>query len=214
MLAVAAGSKMPIVSCARDFIFEPGTTAETRQVYLNHQAQIRTTYRDPDRWSAQEVAEVALRRIRPNPLGEPTAVLLHRNVFDRFGLFNPHLASCCDLEYWIRVASHTGTIHIRDVLATFRVHAGSMSAYLTQTAARRYRSEILDPLLIVHDYAFHPVYGELRRVAERCRPPIQLSREFWKRALALAGMRKWQKEIDHIRTLPYERNGERWPATI
>src|SRR5215467_9469622 len=31
---------------------------------------------------------------------------------------------------------------------------------------------------------------------------------------ALAGMRKWQKEIDHIRTLPYERNGERWPATI
>ena len=114
---------------------------------------------------------MALRRIRPNLLGEPTAVLLHRNVFDRFGLFNPHLASCCDLEYWIRVASHTGTIHIRDVLATFRVHAGSMSAYLTQTAAGRYRSEVLDPLLIVHDYAFHPVYGELRRVAERCRPP-------------------------------------------
>src|SRR6516165_1005994 len=27
-------------------------------------------------------------------------------------------------------------------------------------------------------------------------------------------MRKWQKEIEHIRTLPYERNGERWPATI
>jgi len=45
LLAVAASSKMPIVSCARDFIFEPGTTAETRQVYLDHQALIRTTYR-------------------------------------------------------------------------------------------------------------------------------------------------------------------------
>ena len=150
---------------------------------------------------------MALRRIRPNLLGEPTAVLLHRDVFDRFGLFNPHLASCCDLEYWIRVAPHTGTIHIRDVLATFRVHAGSMSAYLTQTAARRYRSEILDPLLIVHDYAFHPVYGELRRVAERCRPPIQLSREFWKRAL---GARWHAKVAERDRSHPDSSLREEW----
>src|SRR5262250_1214829 len=31
---------------------------------------------------------------------------------------------------------------------------------------------------------------------------------------ALAGLRKWQNEIGHIRTLPYKKNGERWPATI
>jgi len=105
------------------------------------------------------------------------------------------------------VASHTGTIHIRDVLATFRVHAGSMSAYLTQTAARRYRSEILDPLLIVHDYAFHPVYGELRRVAERCRPPIQLSREFWKRAL---GARWHAKVAKRDRSHPDSSLQEEW----
>src|SRR5215470_19548306 len=37
MLAVAARSKMPIVSCARDFIFEQGTASETRQFYLDHQ---------------------------------------------------------------------------------------------------------------------------------------------------------------------------------
>src|SRR5262247_1520464 len=190
MLAVAVSSKMPIVSCARDFIFEPGTTAETRQFYLDNQAQIRTTYRDSDRWSAQEVAELALRRISPNLLGEPSAVLLHRNVFDRFGLFNPHLVFCCDLEYWIRVASNTGTIHLPDVLATFRVHAGSMSAYLKQTAARRYRFEVLDPLLIVHDYAFHPAYGELRGVAWSHRPPLQLSKEFWTRALGARWLAK------------------------
>src|SRR5499426_1445301 len=207
MLAVAVSSKMPIVSCARDFIFEPGTTAETRQFYLDNQAQIRTTYRDSDRWSAQEVAEMALRRISPNLLGEPTAVLLHRNVFDRFGLFNPHLQYCCDLEYWIRVASHTGTIHIRDVLATFRVHAGSMSAHLNRTAAGRYRFEVLDPLLIVHDYAFHPVYGELRRVAARCRPPIQLSREFWTRALGA----RWQAKVaERDRSHPDSSLREEW----
>ena len=207
MLAVATSSKMPIVSCARDFIFEPGTSAETRQFYLDHQAQIRTSYRNSDRWSAQEVAETALRLIGQNLLGEPSAVLLHRNVFDRFGLFNPHLASCCDLEYWIRVASNTGTIHIPDVLATFRVHAGSRSTYLRQTAARRYRFQFLDPLLIVHDYAFHPVYDALRRVAASHRPSINLSQEFWTLALDA----RWHaKAAERDRSHPDSSLREEW----
>src|SRR5215831_8032455 len=98
-------------------------------------------------------------------------------------------------------------VPIRDVLATFRVHAGSMSAFLTQTAARRYRSEVLDPLLIVHDYAFHPVYGELRRVAARCRPPIQLSREFWTRALGA----RWHATVaERDRSHPDSSLREEW----
>jgi len=211
MLDVAVRSEMPIVSCARDFIFEPGTTAEIRQFYVDHEAQIKATYRDSDRWSAREVAEMALRRKFPNLLGEPTAVLLHRNVFDRFGLFNPHLAFCCDLEYWIRVASNTGTIHIPDVLATFRVHAGSTSTYLRQTAARRYRFEVLDPLLIVHDYAFHPAYGELRRVASSQRPPLQLSKEFWTRAL---GARWLAKLAERDRSHPDASLREEWRKVV
>ena len=211
MLAEAISAKMPIVSCARDFIFEPGTTAETRQFYLDHQSQVRSTYRDSDRWSAEEVAEMALRRICPNLLGEPTSVLLHRKVFDRFGLFNPHLQYCCDLEYWIRVASNTGTIHLPDVLATFRVHAGSMSAHMKQTAARRYRAEVLDPLLIAHDYAFHPVYGELRRVAASRRPPIQLPREFWRRAL---GARWPAKVAEKDRSHPDFSLREEWRKVV
>jgi len=184
MLAVGVGSDVPIVSCARDFIFESGTTEDIRQFYLNHQARITANYRNSVRWSAQKVAETALRRIGENLLGEPTAVLLHRSVFERFGSFNPHLQYGCDLEYWIRVGSNTGIIHIPDVLATFRVHAGAMSTHLKRTAARRYRNDILEPLLIVHDYAFHPVYAELRRVAASHRPRIQVSGEFWRRALS------------------------------
>jgi glycosyltransferase involved in cell wall biosynthesis len=182
MLAAATSAKVPIVSCARDFIFEAGTTEDTRQFYLNHQAQIRAAHGDSDHWSARRVAEAALRPIGVNLFGEPTAVFLHRSVFERVGWFSPHLTCACDLEYWIRVGSNTGTVHIPEVLATFRVHGGAMSAYLKQTAARRYCVEILDPLLITHDYAFHPVYSELRRVAASQRPPIDMSGEFWERA--------------------------------
>jgi len=59
-----------------------------------------------------------------------------------------------------------------------------MSTYLKRTAAHRYRNDILEPLLIVHDYAFHPVYAELRRAAASHRPRVQVSGEFWRRALS------------------------------
>ena len=207
MLAAAATSKVPMVSCARDFIFESGTKEDTRQFYLNHQAQITAAYRDSNQWSAQRVAEIALQPIGVNLLGEPTAVLLHRSVFERFGLFNPYLGRSCDLEYWIRVGSNTGTMHIPEVLATFRVHAGATSAYLNQTAARRYRVEILDPLVITHDYAFHPVYAELRRVAASRRPPIDVSREFWERA---RGARWLAKVAEKDRSHPDSSLLEEW----
>ncbi len=183
MLSVATSFGTPIVSCARDFIFEPNTPEENRQNYLNQQAQIQASFRDSNQWSAQQCSEAALQWIGRNLLGEPTAVLLHRSVFERFGWFNPHLCNQCDLEYWIRVASNTGAVHIPEILATFRVHAGAMSAYLTQTLVRRYRVEIIDPLLIVHDYAFDPLYAGLRAVAANRQPRIDLPAEFWRRAL-------------------------------
>jgi len=98
-------------------------------------------------------------------------------------------------------------MHIPEVLATFRVHAGATSAYLSQTAARRYRVEILDPLLVTHDYAFHPVYAELRRVAASRRPPIDVPREFWERAL---GARWLAKVAESDRSQPDYSLLEEW----
>ena len=74
----------------------------------------------------------------------------------------------------------------------------SVSPVMTQTAARRYRSEVL---------AFHPVYGELRRVAASCRPPVQLSREFWARAL---GARWHAKVAERDRAHPDSSLREEW----
>jgi glycosyltransferase involved in cell wall biosynthesis len=183
MLSVATKFATPIVSCARDFIFESNTTEERRQYYLNHQARVQASFRNSNQWSAQQCSEAALQRIGQNLLGEPTAVLLHHSVFERFGWFNPHLRNYCDSEYWIRVASNTGTVHIPEILAMFRVHGGAMSSYLRQTLLRRYRAETIDPLLIVHDYAFDPLYAGLRGVAANCQPGIDLPAEFWARAI-------------------------------
>ena len=207
MLSAATNSAMPIVSCARDFIFEANTTEDDRQFYVNHKAFISAVYHDANEWSPQRYSETALECLGANLLGEPTAVLLHRSVFERFGWFNPYLHSRCDLEYWNRVASNTGTIHIPEVLTMFRVHENAMSAYLKQTAARRYRFEILDLLLILHDYAFHPVYAGLRAVARNRRPRFKVRSEFWKRAVSA----RWiAKEAANDLTYPDPSLLEEW----
>jgi len=62
MVAVATRSGTPLVSCARDFIFEPGTVGELREFYAGHSAQVRDAFRESNRWSPRQCSETALRR--------------------------------------------------------------------------------------------------------------------------------------------------------
>jgi hypothetical protein len=65
------------------------------------------------------------------------------------------------------------------------VHENSTSGYFRQTEARRYRFDLIDPLLVVHEYAFHPHFAGLRGVAAGRHPRLDLVDEFWGRALVV-----------------------------
>jgi glycosyltransferase involved in cell wall biosynthesis len=110
-----------------------------------------------------------------NFVGEPTAVLLHRSVFGRFGFFNPHLVQICDLEYWIRVGLHTGFIYVPEILVHFRRHSKGTS--VANENSRRFRTYI-DQLICYHDFVFHPLYAPLRFYASQCEPPVNLNQWF------------------------------------
>ncbi|MDO8477678.1 MAG: glycosyltransferase family 2 protein [Candidatus Rokubacteria bacterium] len=198
MLATAARTQMLIVSCARDFIFEPGSSNEDREFYREHRALVEAIYSGSTQQSAQQCSETALRWTGGNFFGEPTALLLRREVFETYGWFNPRLYNICDFEYCIRIASNTGTVHIPEPLALFRVHKSSVSARYKQAPRLRYHVKVLDPLLIVHDFAFHPLYANLRSVARNLRPPVDLAAEFWSRALgALWFARQAADALEH-----------------
>ena len=173
---VAAGREgHVIVSCARDFIFEQDTSDDDRRYYLKHQHVVERFWHDNDSMSAEEFSRAILQSIGDNPLGEPTCVLLHRSVFDDYGEFNTYLIHDVDLEYWTRVGSNAGVRHLNEVLATFRVHTKSMSSTNKGRALRK----LVDPVLIRHDVAFHPVYATLRNVASNAEPPVNFVSEFW-----------------------------------
>ena len=165
----------PIIYCRRNFIFEAGTQDYTKEYYLTH-LSVRDPFSGTVEISAQQYAELAVKNIGINLIGEPTSVLLHRNVFSQFGSFNPHLIMICDFEFYTRIAIHTGIVQVPEVLAHFRVHSSASTA--VSNANRQYRGWVLDPLILLHDFAFHVAYEPIRAVAQQCRPSIDLAHLF------------------------------------
>jgi glycosyltransferase involved in cell wall biosynthesis len=181
---VAAGRRAgaTMVACTRRIVLE-GADDEARRIYRQYVEKESLTGVFPGKTevSAREFSDAVLDHMRKNFVGEPTAVLLHRTAFQRFGMFNPHLVSMCDLEYWIRVGVHEGLTIVPDSLATFRVHAAGASARYRKDM--RYRLEKLDSLILLHEFAFNEGLAPLRAAAADRNPPIRLEALFARQAV-------------------------------
>ena len=176
---VAAGNRgAAIVACRREFVFEDGTPEKKRRYYSEHPS-IESLFGTSTDISGDAICKAALDMLGINFIGEPTSVLLRRDVFERYGLFNPRLIMICDSEYWIRVASQTGLVYVPEKLASFRVHGDSTTAHLH--ASRQY-GITLDGLILLHEYAFGEEYAALRAVARNHIPAIDLNGLLLRRA--------------------------------
>lgn len=160
------------IACGRKFEFEPQTTPEIKKFYLDNKLLIENLYATKAKLSGKEFADIAVNLIGCNLVGEPTVTLIHRSVFENFGDFNNRLIMSCDLEYWTRVAIHTGIRFVPDELAVFRVHGQATSA--ENRRDRQYRMNVLDNLALWHDVATHPLYEPLRAAASRRIPSLNL----------------------------------------
>ncbi|CAH1202360.1 putative glycosyl transferase [Candidatus Nitrotoga sp. BS] len=168
------------IACKRGYLLDAETSENVQQFYFDNQILIDSIFPD-SRWiSAQEYCQLAVNRIGMNFIGEPTSVMLKKNVFEQYGLFNPNLIMSCDLEYWTRVAIHTGLIYVSENLATFRVHKGATSA--TNRSHRQYRMEVLDALIILHDIVYASNYAPLREAASSRQPPVDLLKKLSEQA--------------------------------
>jgi glycosyltransferase involved in cell wall biosynthesis len=173
MVATAFGK--PIIYCDRNFIFESQTPEVTKQEYLSH-LSVQHVFGDTVEVSALQYAEVALKNIGVNFVGEPTSLMFHRSVFYQFGSFNPHLIMICDFEFYTRIAIHTGIVRVPEVLASFRVHGKAASANSKDN--RFYRGWVLDGLIFIHDFATNVAYAPIRAVAKQSHPEIDLFEMF------------------------------------
>jgi glycosyltransferase involved in cell wall biosynthesis len=168
--AVCAADRF-MIACRRNFLFEAGTPDNLCDFYLNHLSS-RDVFAGATTVPPEQFCCAVLDHLGENLVGEPTVVALHRNTFERFGTFNPALTMVPDVEFWTRVGIHVGIILIPQSLATFRVHAASLSAHIF--ANQSHRANIIDPIAISRDFAFGTLYAPLRTAAQAHEPPIDL----------------------------------------
>jgi predicted O-linked N-acetylglucosamine transferase (SPINDLY family)/predicted SAM-dependent methyltransferase/glycosyltransferase involved in cell wall biosynthesis len=57
-----------------------------------------------------------------NKIGEPTTVLIKKEIFDKVGLFNSELCQLVDLEMWLRIVSECKVGFVNKYLSHFRLH--------------------------------------------------------------------------------------------
>ena len=189
MLAFAREKKSRFLACRREFAFAPETAPETRQFYVESAANIERFFEKQKNVSTAGFAKAIIECVGANFLGEPTVVLMHREIFDRCGFFNEQLIMCCDSEFWYRAGTHTPVTFVRETLAVFRVHGKSTSA--ENFAHRRFRMDLLDPLIVLHDFLHAPAYEHLRAVSRRHFGERHLEFLFRRRArLSLAVLEK------------------------
>lgn len=170
----AAGPRALLVVCRRRARFEPGTPRRVREVYRRHFAEHSVPRRFPGAGSvgSARFAGLVLRSPGVNIIGEPTAVLARREAFARFGRFDPDLVSLCDWEFFARVAVNAGLSYTDEPLALFRVHPAAESA--ENLRRRRFRTEVLDDLLMRRRIAHEPAYAPVRAAARREGPTAAL----------------------------------------
>jgi glycosyltransferase involved in cell wall biosynthesis len=196
-----------MVACFRRIALEDADEP-TRRIYEKYveRESLAGVFPGKTEVSAGEFCHAVLDHMKKNFVGEPTAVLLHRTAFQRFGIFNPHLVSLCDLEYWIRVGIHEGIAIVPEPLATFRVHpAGASFVYRRDL---RYRLEKLDSLILLHEFVFNEVFAPLRTAAADRHPPINLKELFARQALAAW----WAAGRRHTRGDPKPHRMAEWRA--
>lgn len=163
MHEAAQRAQAKFLACRRDFIFETGTLPEKHRYYTDHASQVDCFFAKNVSISTDDFVEAFLREVGINLIGEPTATLIHRDVFDQCGLYNEHLIMCCDSEFSYRAGSAFGVTYVPETLVSFRVHDSSASSQ--NFSSRAFRMNYLDKLVVCHEFLFSRHYDVVRKIA-------------------------------------------------
>ncbi|WP_221644658.1 glycosyltransferase, partial [Nostoc sp. UCD121] len=88
-----------------------------------------------------------------NKIGEPSTVLIRKDVFEKVGLFNSEFCQLVDIEMWLRIMSQYKVGFVDKVLSHFRIHS--------QQQTRR-NLALKDAILLDYQKLFQTIYNDTR----------------------------------------------------
>ncbi len=112
--------------CRRNILFQREDRDKVMDTYLPTIVYQDEIFGKSDRLSRGRLASLVFPGM-VNIIGEPTALLIRREVFDRVGLFDDRYAQLVDLEFYVRVSQKYEIKAVPEILCSFRVHPRQLS---------------------------------------------------------------------------------------
>jgi len=185
--------------CQRRFLFPQGCSQGIKNVYEKHRDVLSIFYGHLDRIQPTLFGRAISEDLTLNIVGEPTATLIHRSLFQEYGYFDHSLIQYCDAAFWSKTLTNTGSAYVAEPLASFRVHFSSATA--NNTADRYFRSQELDPLILLCHYLTGHHYKCLRKYIKSCKGPSYLFKH-----CSLRAYRAWRNV--HSGSIPWSTRQE------
>lgn len=88
-----------------------------------------------------------------NKIGEPTTVLIRKEVFEKVGYFDLELEQLVDLEMWVRIMVHYKIGFVDETLSTFRIHPKQQTLKNEQTGKSALDHQKFTQKLLTSDYS-------------------------------------------------------------
>ncbi|MBN2766693.1 MAG: glycosyltransferase [Paludibacteraceae bacterium] len=109
--------------CKRNFIVEYRDNEKTNEWINQYQnLHLHWTNLKQHQKGTQLLKDIKLLDLPRNKVGEPTAVLLKKSVFEKVGMFNTDLKQSLDYEFWYRVFTKFDVSFVDKCLVSFRLH--------------------------------------------------------------------------------------------
>ncbi len=174
MVKVAESDKrIGLVFSPRDLLVEPSVEDDwIARWLLQHQnlaaafGNLKTNQPGSMLLRSSELLEQPL-----NKIGEPTAVLVRRELFGKLGLFNENMRQLVDMEMWVRLMATSHVGYFPRALISVRVHARQATSSHTTDEIDRFEKDRLEDTL--RTSAIYPLlhwrvkcalrFGHLRR---------------------------------------------------
>ena len=137
----------------RNFIIESDAPPHIAHYFTHQVATLQSLLPETMLISPAQMAAFAYRHFLDNFIGEPTAVCLHKSIFDKIGTFNLFLKQIVDYEFWLRIGLNTSTLYIAAPLASFRVHSSATTARNNNNTAL-VNPAFFDSAILYHEYTF------------------------------------------------------------
>lgn len=173
-----ANPKNRIIFCQRDLIYDPN---DANSVILAQRIikfpYFKNIFPNGGYIEPKTFIKTALEYQDVNFLGEPTTTLIHRDIFEIYGLFSPLLAQLCDLEFWLRVGVNEGIFLLPENLASFRLHDSSTTS--KNIERRTFIIDYLDRLALRYEIVYSKHFAPIRQLSKQINPTNNLKEELY-----------------------------------